>query len=553
MGKKKKFVDKKKDATFRLVYRDFSYGSVGEDDRVFTRLDGGNNFVPGFSEDDHLCSVGVGEARDSIFADAEDDGSRLDELEPSRFGQVQSTQQQKMGLPEHVRRELIELGFPDDGYNYLKHLREIGPSGNFFSGNNDRPHLLRTDTKAYDASRVQICYVPEEEADCNDTLHVDMGVPQIRGFAYTQRTFDPDVIALLEKTDGSVFDSADELDDDFVIKANDQTEGKGFQACVQDVQSADDVNFLSLENQVEESEKTTVNNCETVAGIYEAARRPTRLLDEQFELLTMREYNDEDDSPTHGHIPVSEFNNVLSDFLMRSSLSVDKYQTPADLQGELNPNKTLSYLDKHDDLKGEVGSVADPSSGKDDSFLFVDKPLVNLVEDNLPSPSSEVQEEEEMVLLEDDSGDGHEIWDCETIVSTFSNLDNHPAKICTLSGYHSKKMAAIDAKQSKVDNPVIQLRGKNQLPVEFLHKGGSCDRSGDHKIVKSRVGHQEVKAVDSRKAGETKEEKKCRKALVKEERRDARRAKKLLKKMYRAESQQAHRDATFVGPSVIHL
>lgn len=32
-------------------------------------------------------------------------------------------------LPDHVRREILELGFPDDGYNYLIHLREIKNTG----------------------------------------------------------------------------------------------------------------------------------------------------------------------------------------------------------------------------------------------------------------------------------------------------------------------------------------------------------------------------------------------------------------------------------------
>lgn len=35
----------------------------------------------------------------------------------------------RSALPEHVRREILELGFPDDGYNYLLHLREINNAG----------------------------------------------------------------------------------------------------------------------------------------------------------------------------------------------------------------------------------------------------------------------------------------------------------------------------------------------------------------------------------------------------------------------------------------
>jgi hypothetical protein len=32
-------------------------------------------------------------------------------------------------MSEERRRELIEMGFPDDGYDYLKHMRAPGRSG----------------------------------------------------------------------------------------------------------------------------------------------------------------------------------------------------------------------------------------------------------------------------------------------------------------------------------------------------------------------------------------------------------------------------------------
>ena len=50
------------------------------------------------------------------------------------------------------RQEIIELGFPDDGYNYLQHLREIGPSGrtgSFVPNNNLRLDVLRPDVKVF--------------------------------------------------------------------------------------------------------------------------------------------------------------------------------------------------------------------------------------------------------------------------------------------------------------------------------------------------------------------------------------------------------------------
>ena len=103
-GRKKKFIDKKNSATFQLIARDTSDPSFSQSDRVFVRVD--NN------------PVSFPVADDSAFDDAPDDYYYDDDAGVSGGP-----------LPEDVRREILELGFPDDGYNYLNHLREIKNSG----------------------------------------------------------------------------------------------------------------------------------------------------------------------------------------------------------------------------------------------------------------------------------------------------------------------------------------------------------------------------------------------------------------------------------------
>lgn len=170
MGKKK-FIDKKKSATFTLVFRD----TAAEDDtaavpiRQFTRVDGGNSYVPGFTEDDPRSQPGDGDDEDSDheedYYDDEDDEEEEEVVkdeegvrghgDESRFGDpdesedeekesfVQPHQRNKgskaavgrrpgslgRGLAENVRRDLIELGFPDDGYDYNQHMRSIASTG----------------------------------------------------------------------------------------------------------------------------------------------------------------------------------------------------------------------------------------------------------------------------------------------------------------------------------------------------------------------------------------------------------------------------------------
>lgn len=138
MGKKKKFIDKKKSATFQLLARDSSdpnYDDSPGSDRVFVRVDNNLYFVAG---DDHDNAANP----DSIFSDAPDD-YEVGEANSSSRSAAQT-------LPENVRKEILELGFPDDGYNYLLHLREIkniGGGSAFYKNSKTRLDLVPSDVK----------------------------------------------------------------------------------------------------------------------------------------------------------------------------------------------------------------------------------------------------------------------------------------------------------------------------------------------------------------------------------------------------------------------
>lgn len=122
MGKKK-FINKKKSATFQLLARDSSDPNFDDSpgsDRVFVRVDNNSYSVDTFFSGDNPDNV---DDPNSIFADAPedyDDDNRV-------FGDSPGSAAHP--LPDHTRKEILELGFPDDGYNYLTHLREIKNSG----------------------------------------------------------------------------------------------------------------------------------------------------------------------------------------------------------------------------------------------------------------------------------------------------------------------------------------------------------------------------------------------------------------------------------------
>ncbi|CAL5085816.1 unnamed protein product [Urochloa decumbens] len=136
-------------ATFRLCPRP---GAADASDRVFVRVDDNPYSVPGFADDG---GDGSGAPSSSTAVEADDDPSSP------------SAEDGGGALPEHVRREILELGLPDDGYDYLPHLRELRPSLSSTGGGGSsavflpsrrRPARsgLPVDVKAYDLSRAPI-------------------------------------------------------------------------------------------------------------------------------------------------------------------------------------------------------------------------------------------------------------------------------------------------------------------------------------------------------------------------------------------------------------
>ena len=120
---------KKKAATFQLFSRDSSDPNFDGTDRFFMRVDGNPYPIHNFLAEKKCSSNSHFDGDpNSIFSDAPDDiedgkdGSFGHSLHfgGGFFGETSSGP-----LPEDVREEILELGFPDDGYNYLHHLRDI--------------------------------------------------------------------------------------------------------------------------------------------------------------------------------------------------------------------------------------------------------------------------------------------------------------------------------------------------------------------------------------------------------------------------------------------
>ncbi|XP_043689171.1 protein LTV1 homolog isoform X3 [Telopea speciosissima] len=555
MGKKK-FIDKKKSATFQLLARDSSNPSNDDGpsgDRIFVRVDDNPYPVHGFFDEDvpnvggtahpgYSFETDVTNHSNSIFADAlgddDDDDDNYDRFE-IHGNQNQTLLTGAVPLPDHTRREILELGLPDDGYNYLNHLREIKNTGGgsaFYHNSKAKLDQLPLDVKAYDASKVRIpLSLANDDANENSLYTAAAKTVGLR----IQKAVDPEVAALLDDGDLSRFGSdVEDLEEDFVVRANHPEEKED--ALDESTNSVDRSRVTRQEVRKHaifyaEEQGSQLLGCDASRSHEEAEQEPVteqprvrRLLDEQFDMLTLQEYDTDSDYDNDGSIAAEgesladKLNHVLKDHVTDELDLGDKYKVPAD------------FLHKSG---GSNGRELIEDSASDVIRRCVEyAEMYNENEDNAD------------VMVLEESSDESEVWDCETIVSTYSNLDNHPGKIEAPEYGRKKKLAETVSKAAASDR-VISLRGKERLPVEFL------PHSRNAVVEKVKKAPSTKPELPKRRphGQESKEEKKERKAAVKEERREARKAKKELKELYQCEAQRAQRVAAISGPSSVHV
>ncbi|KAL4650111.1 hypothetical protein ACB092_01G063000 [Castanea dentata] len=532
MGRKKKFIDKKKSATFQLIARDSSdpiYDDSPGNDRVFVRID--NNPVSLFADSGEYEDEGDS---DSIFADAPEDNND-NEADDRVFG-TPAAGPSRRPLPENVRKEILELGFPDDGYNYLKHLREIKNTGGgsaYYQNPKAKLEELPRDVKAYDASRVRIS---EGDADSNEKSIFSVASKTVG--VRLQKAVDPEVAALLDDSDLSRFASDDEdLEEDFVVQANlaeeEEEEEEDSRLNIVEEKPENVVDKAGTWGQQEVVDSLVFQNGVGHQLVKEGDEivgdkpRAPRLLDEQFDLLERKEYGTDDDDDGYvaeeDEFLAEKLKHTLGDSLI-DDLELDgKYRAPADLLRDTEGPKSKELLETAADVIHRIVEYAEKYE-------------------------NESENEDKDMILEQESSDESEMWDCETIVSTYTNCDNHPVKIGAPIT-RKKKLAETVSNARGATSHVISLQGKQKLPVDFLPPSRKPAAEKVKDVASNKVEQQKRKPHGQ----ESKEEKKERKAALKEERREARRVKKEMKELYRSEAQRAQKVAAVACPSSIHL
>jgi len=248
--------------------------------------------------------------------------------------------------------------------------------------------------------------------------------------------------------------------------------------------------FKAMRERMKEGvgEEEDIEEEEEVEGAHCGRRQGEAVNDADFEQFLADEYGEEeigacDEEEIEGNVSLAKCEAVLDEYIHNKQAEAEK-----------------------------LHSISEPLKGtKDDAPRAIDetRALIEKFYDK------EVEEEEDASSGEDSDEDEDRLWDCETVLSTLSNLSNRPGKIGRIK-IVKKPAAALKPLKEDADGEEDEKEGDDGDEAEGI------------------VELPDV--ITTRPRGETPEERRARKASVKEMRRVCRRMKKDSKEMYKAEA-----------------
>ena len=386
------------------------------------------------------------------------------------------------GVKRAANSEVTARGFANDGYDYESHLAEIG-GGAFISA---------------DGGVGSAAALPREAFAGDEEI----------GREYEAVTLDP---ALMDGDvadalfDDAAFEDCEELLDDFVVDAAQAPEGEEEDVFDYDAHIARliaNAGSGHLHDDDEDEDEGWDSDAETADG------GPRGDVDAAFDAALADydsdedEYDDDDDEDDDG----------VASGVARIALE--------EAGGVLEAMMDEAVKDREAFLHGEDQSFFDPQGPAD---IVVEGEELSVVEGEADRELDAMYAAEDAKELEDAPQ-----WDCESILSTTSNLDNRPKVIDDAPPRAGPKPPSRAAKRA--------LRLKLDAVAEEK-------REEDRRSVVSRA------TTCATRRGETPEEKKARKAAAKAAQRDQRAAKKDTKLAWKdasARAPQAHAAAPSV-------
>ncbi|KAL3941049.1 MAG: hypothetical protein SGBAC_004531 [Bacillariaceae sp.] len=523
MGKKKSFIDKKKSSTYHLLYRSQrDVGEEGDESGVILWPSPNNN-----AETDQKVLLG---------------GNTGAPLEDKTL--------------DSWKNELSSAGLVDD-YDYDRHMKPITGTGDFFG----------SDGKRANANAPSIREVGAGGIEDQLTNEVDR---QLDSIALTADCMDDDIAQALfgdfEETD------FEELNDDFMLDAAKEPETSedvpfDFAAHVRDLmekakrESGDEIakNLATVHEQGKQddaffaSAKALGRHDDEESGYFDGAdwdiegapgvvaklnEAEEKALVDKFN-ATLLEYDSDDlgegyddegamgDRPLEGDAQVEA---ALEDYLLEKNDEIFMQGARHYMEGENRGGSGFSalvgtkmipvkQLEKMENLPREEIQPIEAVLGEADDILGKGRAA---------PPAEEIFVDGKSYFSEKMKNP----WDCESILSTYSNLDNNPS---TIGATGRRKRGKNKKKKQQTDDFVVPeeeqverivLSEKTGLPLGVLTS--SVSEIGDDTYISVNKG-------EPRRKNESKEEKHLRKQNIKKERQLARMQKKMMKEAFSEE------------------
>ncbi|KAJ2726119.1 Protein ltv1 [Coemansia sp. Benny D115] len=501
-----KFIDKKKATTYKLVYRsqeDPLAFEEGGSERVFVEVNPRNP--------ERASSKGKEVEDQTLQQSLRDLGLEdIDEEEEEEAGKA----------------ALYGIYLDDSKYDYTKHLRQVGTGGGV---------LLEAQTKKARPGDIHIkdegssSMLPSEVLPSKH--HMDIRSEAVPlGLQPFMDSRVREVFEALEDEDAEEFDddfldqlnadqapSGEEDEDDGWSNANEEDEDD-FDA--QDVFAQ--VRRMKAQQKKQQLSDDDFDDDDSNGGGWKGSRSVSTgfsmsssamyrnanltLLDEQFDRVeAMYEEEDSESNPDEDYMgdgtgeSVStrpDFENVLDEFLNEYELTGKKMQVVLEGgtgQGKLDTVRE-ALLDAN--VTPEESRRAVLATG-----------LKMFAEDNMRTREEDDKELEAMLLQKEERTP----WDCQTILTTYSTLDNHPSTI------YEARTPRIRVSR-KTGFPVVENNGEEEKEKEKENENENENGTQEESV--------RVNKGEARSRNETAEEKRERKKLLQEAKRNRREQKR---------------------------
>lgn len=432
--------------------------------------------------------------RDPLQADEESSRYVLQEaLNPNEkkpSHEERKEEQQKYGI------------FFEDDYDYTQHLREVKTENVLFAVP-EQYHKQRSQAdiqlKGDDVSQPKLQLPSDVFASSREE---DIGLlNKAAPISGPRFDLDPDVVAAMDD-DFDLDDPDNILDDDFVLKAQDMApigeEEDRYEMSDGYDYSDDDGNYENVSSGGEfdredfddekEETKSRFTNYSLSSSVIRRNEGLT-LLDDRFEKI-YEEYDD----------------------MEMGALDHD------DIEGFVPDNSEIlsQVLSEFEESQKKLVLEKEPTESKDET---------NKDEDEESDIDEESEDDDKLVKMKFEERQ-KDTWDCESILSTYSNLYNHP-KIIEDPPKEKKPT-------ERTGTGTIKLSQKTGMPLGVLPVVGPTRKQLERQEIEE---YRVPLMVQPRKKGqkETAEEKKERKQAIKSERRVRRMEKKANKEAFKEE------------------